>query len=94
MEKELENSYNEYISKYTQLNIEQKRSEIIEKLKHIIVLFQQISAIKGLNNDLLVNKELLDLNKENVSEDDFLEGIFVYINMLEDIIGKTMENLI
>lgn len=94
MEKELENSYNEYISKYTQLNIEQKRSEIIEKLKHVIVLFQQICSIKGFNDNLLVNKELLDLNNENVSEDDFLEGIFVYINMLEDIIGKTMENLI
>ena len=37
--------------------------------------------------------EILDLKKSLVNEDDYLEGLFVYINMLEDLVAKALINL-
>lgn len=50
--------------------------------------------MNNIDSELLINREILDLNKEPVSEDDYLEGLFAHINMLEDIIGKALINTI
>ena len=88
---ELKESYDKYIEVYTKLNLYDKREEIISKLKYLIASLQLLHQDKKINDDLLMNREILDLNKDNVSEEDFLEGIFVYIHILEDTIAKVLE---
>lgn len=91
---ELITSYNDFMKEYTNLDINTKRSEIINKIKELTAFFQQLAIMNNIDSELLINREILDLNKEPVSEDDYLEGLFAHINMLEDIIGKALINTI
>lgn len=46
-----------------------------------------------IDHKLLVNKELLDLDKPTVTEDDYLEAYFVYLHMLTDTFGVFAEKI-
>lgn len=85
--------FNEFIEEYKKLSIEEKRKEIISAQKELIALFSNLCESVGANNKLLLNKEILDLNKEPVSETDYLEALFVYINMLKEQIGDYFEKI-
>ena len=87
-EKELQKIFDAYVEAYTYLNIDDKRHEIINKLKIMISEMMIKCQEKGISCDLLINKELTDLNDDPLSEKDFLEGVFVYIHTLEDIINR------
>lgn len=76
--------YNDYIAKYKQLPYNEKREEILEKVKTMIGV---LGSLVPYNEDL-VNKELLDLKQSFISDDDYLEGLFVYLNILEDLVAK------
>ena len=41
-------------------------------------------------NEDLINREIVDLKREIVNEDDYLEGLFVYLNILEDLVAKAL----
>lgn len=90
---EQEKVFNDYIDKYKELTLFEKREEIINKFKELIAVSQKVSIDLGDNSELLLNRELLDLNKEEVNEEDYLEAIFVYLNTLEDLIGKSFNKL-
>lgn len=79
--------YDDYIEKYKKLNIYEKREEILEKKRGIIQVLGNFSNI----NEMLINREIIDLNKSVVDEDDYLEGIFVYLNILEDLIANSIK---
>lgn len=76
--------YNDYIAKYKQLPYNEKRKEILEKVKTMIGV---LGSLVPYNEDW-VNKELLDLKQSFISDDDYLEGLFVYLNILEDLVAK------
>ena len=86
---EVENTYNEFMDAFVKLPKETKRDEIVGKLREVIARMMELSYNLGLPEDeLLLSKEILDLNKKPVSEDDYLEAVFAYINCLEDLLGK------
>ena len=43
-------------------------------------------------NDDLINREIIDLKQNTINEDDYLEGLFVYLNILEDLIANSIIN--
>lgn len=94
MSEEIQKKFDNYIEAYTQLNIDDKKNEIINKLKKMISNIMYINQNIGRTHELLINKELLDLNNIPVSEKDFLEGIFVYINTLDDELSDLLNYLI
>ena len=85
----MKEEFNDFIEKYKYLTVEEKREEILEKVRDMLNVLGNFSNI---NNDL-INREILDLKKSLVNEDDYLEGLFVYINMLEDLVAKALINL-
>lgn len=94
MNNEIQESFDKYIEAYTKLSIDDKKKEIIEKLKSMITNYMLISQSLGRNHDLLINKELIDLKKIPLTEKDFLEGIFVYIHTLDDEISDLLEHIL
>lgn len=86
-------AFNNFIEEYKKLPIEEKRNELVLIHKELIALFADLCETIGAKKDLLLNKEILDLNKEPVSEDDYLEALFVYINMLKEKISDYFEKL-
>lgn len=85
---ERETAFNDYINEYKKLNIVEKREEYISALKELIVLFEGFASIDNIKLEYLKNNEILDLNKDDVSEDDFLEAALVYLEVSKDIIGQ------
>lgn len=77
-----------YIDAFKQLDIKEKREEYITSLKELLVIFEGLAEADNITLNYIKNNEILDLNKENVSEDDFLEAAMVYLEVSKDIIGQ------
>lgn len=85
---ELNESFNNYINEYKKLPTNEKRNELIDSIKEIIVTFEYLAKEENIDIHYLKNKEILDLNKDTVSEDDFLEAAIVYVEVAKNIIGE------
>lgn len=53
--------------------------------------FYVVATNEGVDTNFLKNKEILDLQKEFVSEDDFIEASLVYLENVKNIIGEFLE---
>lgn len=53
--------------------------------------FYVVATNEGVDTNFLKNKEILDLQKEFVSEDDFIEASLVYLENAKNIIGEFLE---
>lgn len=85
----MKEAYNDYIEKYKDLNEYEKREEILEKVRDMLEVLGRFSS----SNDDLINREIIDLKQPLVSEADYLEGLFVYLNILEDLLANLIINL-
>ena len=86
--REKEIIFNKYIQEYKKLDIKEKRKEYVDALKELIVIFDSLASIDNIELEYIKNNEILDLKSENISEDDFLEAIMVYLEISKDIIGQ------
>ena len=84
-------AFNEYINEFKQLDIDSKRDEFINSLKEFLAVISVLASNEGLETTFLKNNEILDLQKEYVSEDDFLEAAMVYLENIKNIIGEFLE---
>lgn len=87
---ELNSTFNEYINELKKTDIKTKRKELIDNIKEMIYIFDIIAKKDNINVQYLKSKEILDLQNENISEDDFLEGAIVYLEVAKNIIGEYM----
>ena len=78
---------------YKHLPIELKRKEIISELEDIISSYSKICTQFGVMPDMVLNKEMLNINKRNLTEDEFLHALFAYINTLQDISSQFINKM-
>ena len=84
----LNESFNEYINELKKLPIVEKRNELIDSIKELIAGFEFLAERDNVKLQYLKSKEILDLNNEIVSEDDFIEAAIVYVEVAKNIIGE------
>jgi len=70
---------------YKLLPIENKRNEIISELEELISNYSKICTQFGIMPDMVLNKEMLNINRSNITEDEFLHAIYAYLNTLQDV---------
>ena len=85
--------FDELISDFVSLNSKEKADLIISSMKEDIAIFKQISELNDLHIDIVFNREMVDVTKDNPSTDDYYEAIFVYLKIMEDISGKLLDYL-
>ena len=90
----LQEKFDKYIEAYTKLSIDNKKKEVIEKLRNMISNYELINRKLGREHELLINRELIDLKEIPLTEKDFLEGIFVYIHTLDDEVSELVSYLL
>ncbi len=90
----LQEKFDAYIEAYTKLSIDDKKKEVIEKLRSMITNYELINRTLGREHELLINRELIDLKEIPLTEKDFLEGIFVYIHTLDDEVSDLVNFLV
>lgn len=88
----MNDNYNNLIQKFVSLPQEEKAKEIIRDLKNYIAIYQSLCKQYGYQVDLVLNKEMLGVMKDNVTTEDYYEAIYAYLKSLEDISGKFLNN--
>ena len=92
MIEETEN-FNDYMEFFKQQTLKEKQSIIFDQMKTLASFTNSLCDELGVISELIINKELLDLNKENYTEDDFAEAIIVLVNSIQNSIGDLTEFL-
>ena len=88
---ETEKLFNNYIEEYKKLDISLKRAELINSLKEMIATIDAKAKMGNIDLYYLKSREILDLNNDNVSEDDFLEAALVYLEAGKHLIGEYID---
>lgn len=78
---------------YKKLPKEVKRTEIINEIEQIISYYSKICTRFGVLPDMSLNKEMLNINRSNITEEEFLHAIFAYLNTLEDISAQFINKM-
>ena len=85
----------EYIEYFKGLPLKEKQEIVIDELKTITGMTNKMCKEIGANNEVLLNREVTDVNNEVYTEDDFSEAVITYIcsikNSLSDFSIKLSE---
>ncbi len=80
----MQEDFNEYMEFFKGQPLKEKQSIVIEQLKMLMGLTNTMCKELNVDNEMLLNKEITDLNKYNYTEDDFAEALIVYINSIQN----------
>ena len=80
----MKEDFNEYMEFFKSQSLKEKQSIVIEQLKMLMGLTNNMCKELDVNNELLLNKEVVALNSDNYTEDDFAEALIVYINSIQN----------
>ena len=78
---------------YKLLPTQNKRDEIISVLEELISYYSKICTKFGVMTNMSLNKEILNVKKEDVTEDEFLHALFAYLNALQDISAQFINRM-
>ena len=78
--------YKDLIDAFSKLNRTKKQTEIRDELQELLMLFHNIS------DRILVHTEMEKLEKDNITEEEFLNGIYAYIISAKESIGQYLSN--
>lgn len=82
----MEENINEYMEFFKKQNLKEKQSIIYEQLQMLAGFTNDLCKEFEIPNEIIVNRELLDLKKNDYTEDDFAEAIIVLINSVQNSI--------
>lgn len=80
--------FDAYIDAYKQLPLQEKKKMVNEEVKKLLAFIDKAKKDLNIADDILFNREILDLNRDNVSDDDFVEAMFVYVHAIQESLGK------
>lgn len=78
---------------YKLLPTQNKRNEIVIILEELISYYSKICTKFGVMPDMALNKEILNIKRDDITEDEFLHAIFAYLNTLQDISAQFVDKM-
>lgn len=85
-------NFNNYIDKYKGLPLKEKKLLVENQIKELIAVLNALNEKYDRNPKILFNREILDLEKEDVSEEDFVEAMFVYSYSIKELIASLVDD--
>lgn len=82
----IQKEFDEYMVKFKQLPLKEKQSITLEQLKMLASLAEEMCKVNNVESELIINRELLDTNNPDYTQDDFVESVIVYINSIQNLI--------
>ena len=80
--------FNTYVDEYKKLPLSKKKDIVNKEIKKLLAFIEKDKQDLKIDSKILFNREILDLNKEPVSDDDFVEAMFVYIHAIQESLGE------
>ncbi len=81
-----EETLEQYMEYFKKEPTKEKQNIIYEQLRMLAAFTNDMCKEYHIPNELVLNKELLDLNDSHYTEDDFLEATIVLINSIQNSI--------
>jgi len=78
---------------YKLLPTQNKREEIVSVLEELISNYSKICTKFGIMTDMALNKEILNIKKSDLTEDEFLHALFAYLNTLQDVSSQFIDRM-
>ncbi|MBR6690969.1 MAG: hypothetical protein IKL65_06520 [Bacilli bacterium] len=85
---ELNEAFFEYLTSFKELDVSDKRQEIIHSINEISALVSYWAEQENMPLSFLKSTETKDLNNGLESEDDFLEALLVYVENAKNLLGQ------
>lgn len=85
--------FDEYVDAYKKLNLQDKKKIVEQEIQELMITLEQLNLRHGLEGNILYNREILDLKSESATEADFVEGVFVYINSIKELLASYAMNI-
>lgn len=82
----MKENIDEYMIFFKKQGLKEKQSIIYEQLQILARFTNDLCKNINVSNELILNKEILDLKKESYTEDDFTEAIIALINSIQNSI--------
>lgn len=82
--------FNEYMNQFIRLSFEKKCKEVIEEQKRTIALLATFASNNNIPLSLLKSKEVMDLEKEEPTNEDYIEAMMVYSKEIEEFYGEIL----
>ncbi len=76
--------FNEYMGFFKSQSLKEKQQIIYEQLVVLTEFTNNLCKELDIENNIILNRELLDLKKDNYTEEDFLEAVIVLINSIQN----------
>ena len=83
--------FRDTIRAYTELDTEDKCEVLIKSTKELAAFIEILAARQGIELQYLQSREVLDLKKEKVSTDDYIEAMMVYIENIKHLLAQLVE---
>ena len=84
--------FNEFMDYYKGLSLKEKKEMVIQELKLLAASTNKACESLGVNNEILVNSDLLDI-KQNDNEEDYIEALMVYICSIKNSFCDLIDGL-
>lgn len=88
-----DNEFNNYIEVYKKLPLKEKKAQLKEQIEELVAALYALNEKYGKEPKILYNREILDLRNEDVSEEDFVEALFVYSYSTQELLASLIEGL-
>jgi len=82
----MNNDFNTYLTDFKKLPLKEKQSVAFEQLKTLAIISNGFCKEIGADNEIIINKELTELQNSNYTEDDFAEAVVVLTNSIQNSI--------
>ncbi len=79
------------MKEFIDFSLEQKLDLLLNQLKEAAVTVKEMCNNYNSENEVYINRELVDINKENVTIDDYVEASEVYVLSILSSLNKFSE---
>jgi len=86
-----QDEYNKYIELYKKMSLNDKKKALENEIRDILVFLMKLHEEKGLDANLLLNKEILDIKNESSTEEDYIEAMFAYILSIQEMLASYVD---
>lgn len=88
-----DSNFDNYVEKYKNLPLKEKKDLVEKQIEELLVVLNALNERYGNNPKILFNREILDLKKEDSTEDDFVEAMFVYSYSMKELLASLVDGL-
>ena len=86
-------NFDNYVDKYKHLPLKEKKELVEKQIEELLVVLNALNEKHGKNPKILFNREILDLKKEDATEADFVEAMFVYSYSIKELLASLVDGL-